>query len=678
MPDKPVRAVGMRQQPAEDDDVSLDVEFVPDLPMPLPDVDPVEVAAGLLVAAAIETDPSLAVVGKSPGTVVVLLCSKGWQAELDGAWRAALGLLRPAGQHWPDRDCKRMGPLALSPVEGKPVRITAEARLALRDCRGILVSAPDRDAVSSELLAAADAVVTLPPLAAGMLLQVAQTLGDGDVTPVDDDMAVGILPEHLLAVRRPGQSAADYLIRLQRLVTDTRPKPTPPAPGLDGLYGMDEAVDWGRAVALDLRAYRAGYLAWSDVDRGCLLSGPPGTGKTTFAKRLASECNVPLIHTSFSTWDTAGKQGYLSDLQKAMRASFEDAKGRAPCIMLVDELDAIPSRRTTRHDDYWTPVVACLLECLDGIGGREGVVVVATTNHPEAIDPAVVRSGRLDRRIHVPLPDTNSLAAILTGYVGDSLSAGELRQVSVHGAAVGSTGADVERWCRGARRRARAESRSVTADDLLAEAVGRQRHRSPQRMRQVAYHESGHAVLVALRQSGLLQSVSIVQSGQSGGGASWQIEPGGDTLEDLDIVLRELLAGRAAEELVLEIPGGGSGGPPESDLARATLLAASAELAWGLGERLTWRADPQAETLPGLLAAHRDVAARVEQRLREALQAAKDMLAAHRHQLDALAAALMKRQALSGAEAEEVIETAGKRCVRAQGVPCDQVEGPTL
>ena len=384
---------------------------------------------------------------------------------------------------------------------------------------------------------------------------------------------------------------------------------------------------------------------------------------------------MAFVSASFSTWDSVSKEGHLSGLQKAMRQSFAEAKQAAPCIMLIDELDSIPARGRTRYDDYWTPVVNCLLECLDGIGGREGVVVVAASNHPDKIDPGILRSGHLDRRIHISLPDTEALQAILQGCVGDSLPAGELRRVAIHGS--GSTGADVERWCRGARRRARAAGRSITAADLLAEAIGPQRRRSPERMRQVAYHEAGHALLVALRQPGLLDSVSIVQSGQAGGGASWHVEPGGDTNEDLDIVIRELLAGRAAEELVLGMPGGGSGGPPDSDLGRATLLAASAELSWGLGDRLTWRADPQPETLPGLLAAHRDVAARVEERLRTALQSAKATLELHRRELNALAAALVERLALSGAQAEQVVAAAGQPML-AQELRYDHIEGPRL
>jgi cell division protease FtsH len=678
MSDKPARTVGMRKQPADEEDVSLDVEYISDLPMPLPQLDPIEVAAGLLVAAALAADPLLADVGKAPGAVVVLLCPAGWQSELDDAWRSALGLVRPTGQHWPDRDRKRAGPLSVVSVDDKTARIDAEVRLALRDCRGVVVSAPNWDAVSTELLATADAVVHVPPLSAPMLQEVAAVIGDGEALLVSEDATVGVMPFHLLAARRLGQTAKDFIDRLARIMTGTRPKPLPPVPGLDDLHGMSEAVKWGRALAQDLQAYRAGKLAWADVDRGCLLSGPPGTGKTSFTRRLAVECGVAFVATSFSAWDSVSKEGHLSGLQKAMRQSFAEAKQAAPCIMLIDELDSIPARGRTRYDDYWTPVVNCLLECLDGIGGREGVVVVAASNHPDKIDPGILRSGRLDRRIHIGLPDTEALQAILHGYVGDGIPVSELQRIAVHGAALGSTGADVERWCRGARRRARAAGHSITSADLLAEAVGRQRHRSPQRMRQVAYHEAGHALLVALRRPGLLQAVSILQSGQAGGGASWQVEPGGDALEDLDIVIRELLAGRAAEELVVGVPGGGSGGPPESDLARASLLAASAEMAWGLGKHLVWRGDPTPETLPRLLAAHPDVAARVEARLRVALQEATEILAAHRGELDALAAALVERQALSGAEAEAVIAAAGRQRRRTQELRCDLVEGPSV
>ena len=248
MADKPARTVGKRQQPVEDDDPSLDVEFVPDLPMPL---DPVELAAGRKVAAALAADPSLADVGKSPGAVIVLLCSKGWQAEVNDAWRAALGVMRPVAQHWDARDRKRMGPLSVVSVEASRLVIDAEVRLALRDCRGVVVSAPDRDAVSPELLATADAVVHLPPLSAPMLQEVAAAIGNGEALLVAKDAIAGVMPCHLLAARRPGQSAGDYLLRLERIMTGTRLKPHPPGRGLDGLHGMDEAVAWGQTLAQD-------------------------------------------------------------------------------------------------------------------------------------------------------------------------------------------------------------------------------------------------------------------------------------------------------------------------------------------------------------------------------------------------------------------------------------------
>jgi ATP-dependent Zn protease len=137
---------------------------------------------------------------------------------------------------------------------------------------------------------------------------------------------------------------------------------------------------------------------------------------------------------------------------------------------------------------------------------------------------------------------------------------------------------------------------------------------------------------------------------------------GADSPGELAVLLRYMLGGRAAEEAVFGVAGGGSGGPERSDLAVATLLATCAEASWGMGDRLTWRGDPDADTLPGMLAMNRELAERVEARLRDALDGARKLLLMHRPALDALAAALMRKETLTGNEAEEVVRraTSGK------------------
>ena len=178
-----------------------------------------------------------------------------------------------------------------------------------------------------------------------------------------------------------------------------------------------------------------------------------------------------------------------------------------------------------------------------------------------------------------------------------------------------------------------------------------------------------------LRRPGALNAVSIRQSGPMSGSTSWNgtaLE--GDTPKEIAGLIRNILAGRAAEEVVYGVAGGGSGGPPSSDLATATLLAASAELAWGLSEALCWRGDPEPETLPQMLAMHRDVAVLVEARLRTGLAEARDILILHRRDLDALAAALVEQETLTGEEAALVITEARLPAARIVGDRVQAIE----
>ncbi|SDB21629.1 AAA family ATPase [Belnapia rosea] len=422
---------------------------------------------------------------------------------------------------------------------------------------------------------------------------------------------------------------------------------------------MDAAVAWGNDLARDLEAYAAGRLSWVDIDRGCLLAGPPGTGKTTFARALAAACGVPLIVGSYSMWQ-ASKEGYLSDLLKAMAATFDEAWKAAPAILFVDELDSFYSRGAdSRHRDWWIAVVGALLEHLDGVVGREGVVVVGATNHPEMVDPAITRSGRLDRIIAVPIPDQRALAAIFRVHLGEDLAGVDLTRAAL--LALGGTGADCERWARGAQRRARKAARPMMLDDLLTEIRGAGEVSPAGARRIVAVHEAGHALVQVLEQPGTLQHVSIREDNQSSGHTAVST-PNRDVTEAwLGMHLRRFLAGRAAEEVVLGQVTGGAGVPINSDLGRATWLAANAETAIGMSaEPLLWLGLWNERDLAPLLMNRPDLARRVEARLNAAYEGVCRRLREHRTTLDVLVTELQEREVLTGAEVEAIVQ-AGRR-----------------
>jgi ATP-dependent Zn protease len=284
---------------------------------------------------------------------------------------------------------------------------------------------------------------------------------------------------------------------------------------------------------------------------------------------------------------------------------------------------------------------------------NEGVVIVAACNsQPDRLDPALIRSGRLDRHIEIPLPDVPGLVGIFRSHLGQDLVGADLMPAAL--AARGHTGADVERWVREARGKARRTAQPLTVN-LLVETVREGAPALPNGVRRlVAYHEAAHAIAnIALR---LAKPVSL-SIGSGGGGETNSVvdEIRAHTRHDIEQFLVSMLAGRAAEEIACGITTAGAGGSPTSDLGRATRIAVRLETVYGLGtSRLAHLAGEPDHLLlmrPNLLAA-------VQASLDRAYARAKDLLNANRPSLDALANALFGRGYLDATEIEAVLETA--------------------
>lgn len=191
---------------------------------------------------------------------------------------------------------------------------------------------------------------------------------------------------------------------------------------VERLAGYGDARRWALDLKADLESYKDKEIAWSDLSSRLLLSGPPGTGKTTFARALCNTLQAPLIATSVARWL---ETSHLGDVLAAMNTTFEQAREAAPCILFIDEVDNIGNRGgADRHyDDYWSSLVNRMLELLDGAAKAEGVIVVGATNRPEKIDPALLRSGRLEKHIVIPQPDTAALVSIIAHHLGSDLEA---------------------------------------------------------------------------------------------------------------------------------------------------------------------------------------------------------------------------------------------------------------
>lgn len=501
---------------------------------------------------------------------------------------------------------------------------TAGRRKGLRSLRSIVIEAAKggergavlfatRKDVSDAFIASAEGVVVLDPVDRAVLKGAFMSYVKRSPEPEDLDL-IATLPLGLIdSVIAQDRSVARCVGIAKRLLAaiaaeslDTATDAgnaaqvqTTDGPRLEDMSGLGEVGEWGSDLVRDLGDYRAGAISWTDVDRGVLIAGPPGVGKTMFAGALARSCGVPIHVHSCARWQA---RGHLGDLLKAMAAAFNEARKTAPCILFLDEMDAFGSRTDPgdQYAAYSRQVIDGLLEHLDGAAGREGVVVVGATNHPDLIDPAIMRPGRLERIARIEPPDENARRGILKHHLRAALEGTDLGPIAER--LDGATGADIELLVRRARRAARKARREMVladlSDCLLPEAAP-----SSELLWRACVHEAGHLV-VGTRLASVSGCRPVIAKVQARGQAVnvgetvFEREPGGDVTKDsLMAEIAVLLAGTAAEELLIGSRGVGAGGPGTSDLVMATNIAKRIEAVYGLGTML--RAVDQSELMHG-------------------------------------------------------------------------------
>ncbi|CAA9265451.1 MAG: Cell division protein FtsH [uncultured Acetobacteraceae bacterium] len=405
--------------------------------------------------------------------------------------------------------------------------------------------------------------------------------------------------------------------------------------------------------------------------RGVLLYGPPGNGKTRMAAALAGEAGVPFLHASGSEFT----EMFVGLGSMRVRRLFDEARKSAPCILFLDEIDALAQARVsggTGGDREHAQTVAQLLTCMDGLDGRAGVVVIAATNLAETLDPALLRPGRFDRRVQVGRPTLVEREAILALHARGKPIAPEVDLAILAGRTGGMSGADLAHVvneaavlaARESRGRIEAADLEHAADRVLLGPERRSLTLAEEERRIVAVHEAGHA-LVALRTPGAqpLHKVTVMPRGAALGLAMQR--PAEErflrTRRQLLAELAVAAGGRAAEELEFGADAVTTGAA--GDLRHVAEAARRMVFELGMGAEgedvvfLAWPQDPRlADTVSQEGRARLEAA--VEKLARGALEEARRVLQTHRAGLRALADALLRQETLDGEEAEAVVRAA--------------------
>ena len=411
------------------------------------------------------------------------------------------------------------------------------------------------------------------------------------------------------------------------------------------------------------------------LPKGALLVGPPGTGKTLLAKAVAGEANVPFFSLSGSEF----VEMFVGVGASRVRDLFEEAKKNAPCIVFIDEIDAIGKSRDSRYgggNDEREQTLNQLLAEMDGFDTSKGLLILAATNRPEVLDPALLRPGRFDRRIIVDRPDLKGRVEILKVHAKNVMLDETVNLEAIALATSGAVGSDLANMINEAAILAVKNGRRAVSQKDLQESVEgvlvgkekKDRILSPQERKIVSYHEVGHALVNALQKDAEpVQKITIVPRTMGALGYVMQVpeeEKYLNTQKELEAMLVGYLGGRAAEEIVFDTVTTGAA----NDIEQATKVARAMITQYGMSQKfgLMGLASQENQYLSGraVLNCGDDTATEIDHEVMQLLhysyEEAKRLLNEHREALDKIAGYLISRETITGKEFMKIFRAVEK------------------
>ena len=484
-------------------------------------------------------------------------------------------------------------------------------------------------------------------------------------------LLIGIWIFFMRQMQSGGGKAMAFGKSRARLVTDKSKKVT-----FADVAGVDEAKAELEEVIEFLRDPKKFTRLGGRIPKGLLLVGQPGTGKTLLARAIAGEADVPFLSISGSDF----VEMFVGVGASRVRDLFNQGKKNAPCIIFIDEIDAVGRHRGAGlgggHDEREQTLNQLLVE-MDGFESNEGVILVSATNRPDVLDPALLRPGRFDRQVVVPLPDVKGREKIIEVHAKKTTLAGDVNFGVIARGTPGFSGADIENLVNEAvlyaarlgKDRVSMGDFEFAKDKVLMGVERKSMVISDEEKRNTAYHESGHALVARLLPgTDPIHKVTIIPRGRALGLTQQLPEDEKHTYPKKYLLnnIAILLGGRAAEELILKDFTTGSG----NDIERATNLARKMVCEWGMSEAmgpLTYGKKEEQIFLGREFATHKDYSEDTAQRIdeevsrivSESYEKARQLLLDHIDVLNKIASQLLEKEVLNTAELDEIIGIRG-------------------